>query len=69
MRAVRNIYVKDAKTFPYQKLSGNKILTYTGKIIYYVGSIPKTFDSKQDFVFDCDCEYKEWQRLEKKFIK
>lgn len=69
MRAVRNIYVKDQKQFPYHKLSGSKILTYTGKIFYYSGSLPSTFDAKEDIAFDCDCEYKEWQKIEKVFRK
>lgn len=67
MKYFRNIYVKDYKKFPYSKLKGIKVLSYTGKIIYYEGEIPKGFNSKTDIVFDCECEYGEWRKLEKIF--
>jgi len=67
VKAFRNIFVKDYTKFPYQKLTGNDVLRYTGKINYYTGSTPDRFDSKQDILFDCDCEFGQWKRLEKVF--
>ena len=57
MKAFRNIYVKDRESFPYRMLSGKDVLNYTGKIIYYKSVIPSDYDSHQDIVFDCDCEF------------
>ena len=64
MKIYRNIYVKDYSKFPYQKLTGSNTLYYTGKIIY-VKSKPDSYDSKEDFYFDCDCEYPEWREIVK----
>ena len=67
MKAFRNIYVKDRESFPYRMLSGKDVLNYTGKIIYYKFVIPSDYDSHQDIVFDCDCEYTQWRRLNRIF--
>lgn len=67
MKYFRNVYVKDYKSFPYSKLNGSKTLNYSGKIIYYIGELPDTYNSKTDIVFDCDCEFDEWRKLEKVF--
>lgn len=68
MKAFRNIYVKDYTKFPYVKLTGKNVLNYTGKIIYYKGEVPSSFSSSAgDIVFDCDCEYEEWRKLNKIF--
>lgn len=67
MKAFRNIYVKDYQKFPYMKLTGTAILNYTGKIIFYTGSLPATFDHTQDMAFDCDCEFPSWGKLNKVF--
>lgn len=67
LRSFKNIYVKDYKKFPYVKLTGSKTLNYTGKIIFYSGSVPITFEPASDIVFDCDCEFEEWSKLNKVF--
>lgn len=67
MKYFKNIYVKGYKKFPYSKLNGIKVLSYTGKIIFYDNELPKEFNTKEDIVFDCECEYGEWRKLEKIF--
>lgn len=67
MKYFRNIYLKDYKKFPYAKLRGSKVLNYMGKIIPYNGEVPKDFDSKKDIIFDCECEFDEWRKVEKIF--
>ena len=69
MKAFRNVYVKDRESFPYRMLSGNDVLNYTGKIIYYKSVLPSDFDPHQDMAFDCDCEYGQWRRLNRIFSK
>lgn len=65
----RNVYVKGYDKFPYKNLSGKHILEYTGKIIYYKKTLPDSYNSKTDIVFDCDCEYCVWNKLVKVFKK
>lgn len=62
----RNVYVQGYKTFPYQKLSGRKTLMYRGKVMC-IDSIPDEYDSKQDILFDCDCDFSEWKNLKRVF--
>lgn len=69
MKYFRNVYVKGYDKFPYTKLSGSKVLYYTGKLIYYKGTLPKECVVGTDFVFDCDCEFSEWKKLNKIFNK
>ena len=68
MNAFRNVYVKDYQKFPYAKLTGKDVLNYRGKIIYYKGEVPSAFSpSEGDIVFDCDCEYGQWRKVNKIF--
>lgn len=59
----RNVYYKDYSRFPYQKLAGRKILLYTGKVMPY--SDNSDYDSKLDYLFDCDCKYPLWRELKR----
>ncbi len=45
-------------------LTGKNLMYYTGDIIF-VDSEPLEYDYKQDWYFDCDCEFREWGRLVK----
>lgn len=63
IRTKRNLYVKGYKKFPYQKLTGKHYLYYTGTLIYYDDDIPDDFDSHDDFVFDCECEFEQWGKI------
>ena len=65
MKIYRNIYVKDYKKFPYQKLSGRVTLLYSGKIICGVTSEPEEFDYKKDYYSDCDCNFGDWKNLQR----
>ena len=67
LKIFNNIYVKDYKTFPYQKLSGRKTLLYRGKIICGVAETPKEYDSKKDLYIDCDCQFSDWKNLKRIF--
>lgn len=64
IRIKRNIYVKGFTKFPYQMLTGKNLMYYTGDIIF-VDSEPLEYDHKQDWYFDCDCEFHEWGKLVK----
>lgn len=64
IKVKRNIYVKGFTKFPYQMLTGKNLMYYTGDIIF-VDSEPLEYDYKQDWYFDCDCEFREWGRLVK----
>lgn len=61
----RNIYVRDYKKFPYQKLTGRQTLMYRGKIICGVTDTPDEYDSKCDYYFGCDCDYPKWKNLQR----
>ena len=65
VKIYRDIYVKDYKRFPYQKLSGRKTLMYKGKIYCDVSEKPKNFDPDKDFYFDCDCYFSDWKNLKR----
>lgn len=65
MKIYRNIYVKEFKRFPYQKLTGRRTLLYKGKIICGITEPPNDYDSKQDYFFDCDCNYGEWKNIQR----
>lgn len=45
-------------------LTGKNLMYYTGDIIF-VDSEPLEYDHKQDWYFDCDCEFHEWGKLVK----
>ena len=59
----RHVYFKDYPRFPYQKLTGHRVLLYTGKILPY--SDDCDYDSKKDYLFDCDCKYPLWHELKR----
>jgi hypothetical protein len=63
VKTKHNIYVKGYKKFPYQKLTGKHYLYYTGDIIFYDESLPDEYDYKNDFVFDCECEFEGWSKI------
>ena len=65
VKIYRDIYVKDYKKFPYQKLSGRKTLMYKGKIYCGITEKPKNFDEKQDLYMDCECNFTEWKNLQR----
>lgn len=65
MKIFRNIYVKDYKKFPYQKLSGKHTLYYSGKIICGITEYPTDFDYKKDYYFDCDCNFGDWKNIQR----
>lgn len=65
MKIFRNIYVKDYKKFPYQKLSGKHTLYYNGKIICGIKEYPQDFDYKKDYYFDCDCNFEDWKNIQR----
>ena len=67
LKIFNNVYLKDYKKFPYQKLSGHKTLLYKGKVICGVISKPKEFDDKKDLYIDCDCQFGDWKNLQKVF--
>jgi hypothetical protein len=67
MKVFNNIYVKDYKKFPYTKLKGKSILHYKGAIKFYVGGVPEKYNSKEDLIIDCDCEFENWSQLKKIF--
>ena len=65
VKIYRDIYVKDYKRFPYQKLSGRKTLMYRGKIYCGVSEKPKNFDEDKDLYMDCECNFTEWKNLQR----
>lgn len=62
----RNVYYKDYAKFPYQKLTGRKVLLYTGKVMK-VDITSMDFDARKDYFFDCDCKYPLWKELKHVF--
>ncbi len=67
LKIFNNVYLKDYKSFPYQKLSGRKTLLYKGKIICGVKEKPKEFVEKKDLYIDCDCQFEDWKNLKRVF--
>ena len=60
----RDIYIKYDR-IPYQRLTGNSVMYYTGRIITNVKGIPDGYDRKKDFYFICDCDYPKYKDIKK----
>lgn len=67
LKIFRNIYIKDYKIFPYQKLTGRNTLYYSGKIFYNINTLPPDFNDKIDIYLNCDCDFPKWKNLKKIF--
>jgi len=61
----RNIYVEGYEKFPYQSLKGKNTLMYKGKIICFKGSIPNSYNPKEDYLLTCSCDFDKYKNLKR----
>lgn len=56
MKPKRNIYIKDHKVLPTEKMTGKILVPYTGKLVLGCEEFPDDFDDDLDWWIICDCD-------------
>lgn len=55
----RDIWIKDYKELPIEKMKGTIEIPYYGKLVLGYDELPETFDYDLDWEIICDCDLEE----------